>query len=71
MEIIEKPKNCNIPRQIHKHHLQWFEDDQLIIQESEDKSQHSMYKLNTLCEMYVKISTSKTKIMAFKGREPV
>ena len=41
--------------------------DQVIIQDSEDKLQKSVYILNQTCkDCNLKISTDKTKIMAFK-----
>lgn len=46
----------------------------LIVQESEDRLQRSIYKLNTICQEYrpnVKMSTNDTKIMAFKQKESV
>jgi len=43
-----------------------FADDQVVIQ---DKLQKSLYILNQMCKEYnLKISTDKTKIMAFKGK---
>jgi len=45
-----------------------FADDQVIIQNSEDRLQKSVYILNQVSEDYnLKISTDKTKIVAFKG----
>jgi hypothetical protein len=41
----------------------------VIIQESEDESQRAVFKLNKVIEEYwLKISASKTKIMAFLGK---
>jgi len=49
-----------------------FADDQVIIQDSEDKRQKSVYILNQKSKDYnLKISTDKTKIMAFKGKQCV
>ena len=49
-----------------------FADDQVIIQDSEDKLQKSVYLLNQISKDYnLKISTEKTKIMAFKGKHLV
>ena len=49
-----------------------FADDQLIIQDSEDKLQKSVYILNQMSKDYnLKISMDKTKIMAFKGKHLV
>ena len=46
-----------------------FADDQVIIQDSENKLQKSVYILNQMSKDYnLKISTDKTKIMAFKGK---
>jgi len=46
-----------------------FADDQVIIQDFEDKLQKSVYILNQISKDYnLKISTDKTKIMAFKGK---
>jgi hypothetical protein len=49
-----------------------FADDQIIIQESEDELQRSIFYLNNICKSYnSKISINKTKTMAFKGKYPV
>jgi len=49
-----------------------FADDQVIIQDPEDKLQKSVYILNQTSKDYnFKISTDKTKIMAFKGKRLV
>jgi hypothetical protein len=49
-----------------------FADDQAIIQDSEDKLQKSVYILNQPSKDYgPKISTNKTKTMAFKGKHLV
>jgi hypothetical protein len=49
-----------------------FADDQVIISHSEDKSQKSTHKFNKLINKYgMKISTEKTKTMAFCGPEPI
>jgi hypothetical protein len=49
-----------------------FADDQVIIQDSEDKLKKSVYILNQLTKDYnLKIYTDKTKIMAFKGKHLV
>jgi len=46
-----------------------FADDRVIIQDSEDKLQKSVYILNQMRKDYnLKISMDKTKIMAFKGK---
>jgi len=47
-------------------------DDQVKIQDSEEKLQKSVYILNRMSKDYnLKISTDKTKIMAFKGKHLV
>jgi len=44
-------------------------DDQVIIQDSEDKLQKSVYILNQMSKDYIlKISADKTKIVTFKGK---
>jgi len=46
-----------------------FADDQVIIQDSEDKLQKCVYILNQMSKDYnLKISTDKTKIIGFKGK---
>jgi len=46
--------------------------DQVIIQDSEDKLHNSVYILNQMSKDYnLKISTDRTKIMAFKGKNLV
>ena len=46
-----------------------FADDQVVIQDTEDKLQKSVYILHQLSKDYnLKISTDKTKIMAFRGK---
>jgi hypothetical protein len=47
-------------------------DVQLIVADSEDAPLISVHKLETVTSKYgLKISTSNTKTMAFKGRHPV
>jgi len=47
-------------------------DDQVIIQDSEGKLQKSVYTLNQMSkDNNLKISTDKTKMMAFKGKQLV
>jgi len=47
-------------------------DDKVIIQDSEDKLQKSVYMLKEMSKEHnLKISTDKTKIMAFKGKSLV
>jgi hypothetical protein len=47
-------------------------DDTLIVADSEDATLISIHKLETVTSKYgLKISTRKTKTMAFKGRDPV
>ena len=49
-----------------------FADDQVIKQDSEDKLQKSVYILNQMSKDYnLKMSTDKTKIMAFQGKHLV
>jgi hypothetical protein len=49
-----------------------FADDQVVIQDSEDKLQKSVYILNQMSKDYnLNISTDKTKIMAFKVKHLV
>jgi len=49
-----------------------FADDRVIIQDSEDKLQKYVYLLNQMSKDYnLKISTDKTKIMAFKVKHSV
>ena len=49
-----------------------FADDQVIIQDSEDKLHKYVYILNQISKDYnLKISMDKTKIMAFKGKHLV
>ena len=50
----------------------FFVHDQVIIQDSEDKFQKSVYILNQMSKHFnLKISTDKTKIMDFKGKYSV
>lgn len=49
-----------------------FADDQAIIQENEDDLQRATHRLYTICRDYgMKISSKKSKTMAFKGKDPV
>jgi hypothetical protein len=49
-----------------------FADDQIIIQESKDELQRSVFHLNNICKSYtLKISIHKTRTMAFKGKCPI
>jgi hypothetical protein len=49
-----------------------FIDDQILLQDSEDKLQHLFYNFDGIGKMYnMKISTKKTKIMALNGKFPV
>lgn len=49
-----------------------FADDQVVFAKSEDELQRLMFSLEKHTEDYeLKISTEKTKVMAFKGREAV
>lgn len=48
-----------------------FADDQIIIGRSEDEVQKSVHKLSQVADSYgMKISTDKTKVMAFQGLQP-
>lgn len=49
-----------------------YADDIVIIQNSEENLQRSVYKLSQIGKEYnLKISTRKTKVMAHKGKHPV
>lgn len=49
-----------------------YADDQIIIQETEDNLQRAVYRLSQNAIFYnLTISANKTKIMAFKGKNPV
>jgi hypothetical protein len=49
-----------------------FADDLVLLAASEDDLQHSLYNFKLVAEKYsMEISTEKTKIMAFCGKEPV
>jgi hypothetical protein len=49
-----------------------FADDQVVIQDTEDKLQKSVYIVNQMCkDCNLKISPDKTKIMVFKGKHLV
>ena len=49
-----------------------FADDQVIIQDSEDKLHKSVYILNQMSKDYdLKTSTDKTNIIAFEGKHLV
>jgi hypothetical protein len=49
-----------------------FADDLVLLAASEDDLQHSFYSFKLVAEKYsMEISTEKTKIMAFCGKEPV
>jgi retron-type reverse transcriptase len=49
-----------------------FADDQVIVQKSKSDLQMSVYKLHQLCsECNVKISLTKTKTVAFYGKQSV
>jgi hypothetical protein len=46
--------------------------DMVILQENEDNLQKSMHELQKLNNIYnFKISTTKTKVMAFRGKYPI
>lgn len=47
-------------------------DNRFIIQDDENKLQHSVYNLYLTAKEYnMKLSTNLKKVMAFKGNEPV
>jgi hypothetical protein len=49
-----------------------FADDLVLLAASEDDLQHSLYNFKLVAEKYsMEISTEKTEIMAFCGKEPV
>lgn len=49
-----------------------YADDVIIIQNAENKLQRSIHKLNDTCKEYnMRISIAKTKVMAFRGLEPI
>ncbi len=49
-----------------------YADDKVIIQDTEDKMQMAVYKLNqTAIEYGFKYPQKKTKTMAYKGKYPV
>ena len=49
-----------------------FANNQVIISNTEDNLQKAAYKLNQIItEHDLTISVQKTKLMAFKGRDPV
>ena len=48
-----------------------FADDQVIISKNENELQRSVYNLEKIAKKFgMKISSSKTKTLAFKGKEP-
>jgi hypothetical protein len=49
-----------------------FADDQVLIAKSESDVQYSVHNLNKIAAKYfLEINIEETKVMAFKGREPV
>ena len=49
-----------------------YADNQVVIARSEDELQEAVFKLgNVVKSFYLRISTSKTKVMAFCGAYPV
>jgi hypothetical protein len=49
-----------------------FSDDQIPISNTEEKMQEAAYKSSqTITERGIAISAQKTKLMAFKGRDPI
>jgi hypothetical protein len=50
---------------------QLHSDDEVIMSDSEDNFQTAIYKLNKIITDYsLTISTDKSKVIAFKGRDP-
>jgi hypothetical protein len=67
--IIDEPPVSDLKRNLYLNTL-LFAVDQVIMQDSEDKLQKSVYILNQMSKDYnLKISTDKPKIMAFKGKQ--
>jgi len=75
-EIINKWQNQDITRiKLSKYQqlsVLLFADDQVIIADTEDNLQKAVHKLNQIITKYgLTISVRKTKVMAFKWRDPV
>ena len=50
----------------------WFAENQVTMADSEDALQISVHELETVTSKYaLKMSASKVKAMAFRGRDPV
>jgi hypothetical protein len=49
-----------------------FTDDQVLLATTEDDLQSSIYSLSKAATLFnMDISTEKSKVMAFKGRNPI
>jgi hypothetical protein len=49
-----------------------FADDQVLLTKSEDDLQYSVHNLNKIAsEFSILISTEKTRVMSFRGMEPI
>ena len=49
-----------------------FADDQVIMQKTEKDLQLAVFHLSQICKEYnLRISTQKTKVMAFRGKHPI
>ena len=65
-----KPKRLDI-NDTHVNTL-LFANDQVVFSDNEDDLQRAMYNLQKVADKYgMRISSSKTKVMAFKGIEPI
>lgn len=65
------PKGVKLDQERHLEAV-LFADDLAILAEDEDNLQRALYKLNAIAKEYnMKVSTGKTKVMAFYGKEPI
>jgi hypothetical protein len=49
-----------------------FADDQVLLAKSEDHLQYSVHNLNKIAsEFSMEINSQKTRVMAFRGMEPI
>jgi hypothetical protein len=49
-----------------------FADDQVLLAKSEDDLQYSVHNLNKIAsEVSMEINAQKTRVMAFRGMEPI
>jgi hypothetical protein len=49
-----------------------FADDQVLLAKSEDDLQYSVHNLNNIAsEVSMEINSEKTRVMAFRGTEPI